>query len=49
MKLVKRHIIDGKEVHIYNDRGHFIVYVNGDFEGSADNEQELKEILDAIE
>lgn len=48
MKLVKNHTVDGHDVKIYNDKGHFIVKVDNELFGSAENERELRELLDEI-
>lgn len=41
MELVK----DYGEVKIYNDRGHYVITVNGEFEASCDNWSEVEETL----
>ena len=44
MNLVK----DYGKVKIYNDRGHYVVMVNGNFECSCDNWKEVEEVLDEL-
>lgn len=44
MELVK----DYGKIKVYNDRGHYVIKVNGEFERSCDNWSEVEETIEEL-